>query len=1285
MSSEPQVAPGPEVVDRLADEFLGRYRLGQRPSITEYVQAHPDLAHEIRELFPTLVVLERLSPRQDEIALSQTNAAPAAMPQQLGEYRILREVGRGGMGVVYEAEQLPLGRHVALKVLLAAAVLSPSVLTRFQNEVRAAARLHHTNIVPVFGVGEDSGTHYYAMQFITGRGLDVVLDELRKMRCGEPAENAAANPSSQPSASSHGTSLTDYFQGVARMGLQVAEALAHAHSQGVLHRDIKPSNLLLDAQGTVWVTDFGLAKQAGCDVTGTGDVVGTLRYMAPERFGGASDASSDIYGLGVTLYELLTTEPAFRATDRAQLVHDIAHSEPPPIRRLERRVPRDLETIVLKAMAKRPAERYATAAEMAADLRRFLDDKPIAARRLGAGERLWRWCVRRPALASLAAALIVSLVVGVAGVCWQWARAEMHLKEAVKQQSTAEKMLGRAQVEQRRAEQNLAEAGRQETIAKREAARAEDNFQTARRSVNELLTLVSEDDLSNEPGLQPLRLRLLTKAIEFHEQMLADRQQDAAARRDLAQAYYRLGRLRREMGPASEAAAALERAITLLEAADAAPSSDHETALLLVRLYNTVAVDQNDLKHAKEAQRLITRARERIDRVLAEEPSNRSAQQASAMTFNNQAYLISDTPQLEVQSRMLEAIALHEQALTIYRRLAKRRPDNQGLKLSIAFTLSNIGRRNTSLGLYDEARYDEAQRLLEEVLAIRQELSQSRPQSLSLRFDVAGTYNALGDIVLWSRDRSADKVALAAVRYQQALAIQEPLARENPAVLMYWQHLAGTLENLNRLYGRSGDRKKALHWRRQETVALKTCLDLEPENIAFRARWATQLEGQATLEADLGLLAESLATRREVREAFRPIHKQPEEVLRPHRDAIRRNLARLMVELGMQDQPAELYEVALERHELRANNANALFAEASALQKSTAAATRAVNLDDESRAAAVKCQQLAVALFRQAAAADPSRAAELARAQQHMQFYAWLGTLDAQAADGQQRASLFASRARILRLIGDSAAAQADFDRALALLDAALQDAPADHSALRQRTGLHLEAGHWEQLLAEAGRVLADNPDDAAILECRAHARFRLCQWQQALDDYARAAKLRPERISFWPLYCLAAFEAGQVEEARANAGRLVELAGDDVVRVNELVWALLAERAAGKFPDQTLALARRSLELATQARHERTLGGVYCHLGRHREAVEALAPAETAGPGESAAFANFWLAISLHHLGEHERARRAFQRGVRNWKGAAVLTEGREDFLRATWQEAHALLFGSETPAARS
>jgi hypothetical protein len=202
-----------------------------------------------------------------------------------------------------------------------------------------------------------------------------------------------------------------YWQSVARIGIQVAEALAYAHAQGTLHRDIKPSNLLLDTRGTVWITDFGLAKEADSgDLTHTGDLVGTLRYMAPERFGGKSDPRSDLYGLGLTLYELLTLRPAHDVADRNKLIALVQHEEPPRPRKLNPEVPRDLETIVLKAIAKEPEHRYATAAALAEDLKRFVEDKPIQARRVGQVERLWRWCRRNRAIASLLAAVALLLI-----------------------------------------------------------------------------------------------------------------------------------------------------------------------------------------------------------------------------------------------------------------------------------------------------------------------------------------------------------------------------------------------------------------------------------------------------------------------------------------------------------------------------------------------------------------------------------------------------------------------------------------------------------------------------------------------------------------------------------------------------------------------------------------------------------------------------------------------------------------------------------------------------------
>ncbi len=199
---------------------------------------------------------------------------------------------------------------------------------------------------------------------------------------------------------------------MARIGVQVADALAYAHRQGILHRDVKPSNLLLDLQGTVWVTDFGLAKAEGTDeLTHTGDIVGTIRFMAPERFEGKSLPQSDVYGLGLTLYEMLTLRPAFDDTNKGRLIDRVLHEPPRPPCKLDPRVPRDLETIVLKCLAKDPRERYATAEALAEDLRRFLADRPIHARRATAAEQAWRWCRRNPWLAGLSAAVLLLLLV----------------------------------------------------------------------------------------------------------------------------------------------------------------------------------------------------------------------------------------------------------------------------------------------------------------------------------------------------------------------------------------------------------------------------------------------------------------------------------------------------------------------------------------------------------------------------------------------------------------------------------------------------------------------------------------------------------------------------------------------------------------------------------------------------------------------------------------------------------------------------------------------------------
>jgi serine/threonine protein kinase/WD40 repeat protein/Tfp pilus assembly protein PilF len=561
-------------LDAVAESFLKRWRQGERPPLSEYTDQHPELAERIRKLFPALLVLERLGPMPEPGDASASVPRPdkIAVPRALGEYRILQEVGRGGMGVVYQAIQESLGRHVALKVLPYNALMSPSQLERFRREARAAGRLHHTNIVPVFGVGEHEGFHYYAMQFIQGHGLDEVIDELLKLqsaqRPGErrvpqaPGELSAAdmarslltgglpsngvqatgdqparvqleiahavtlaaapkppmpapaspavartnpdvgrianpsydkptapspvtrrardvgrigNPSYEeaapappitpsntrlsdifnrpaadgsgpdPSAPSTSARRSNYWQCVARIGVQVADALDYAHKHGILHRDIKPSNLLLDMQETVWVTDFGLAKlEDQKNLTQTGDVLGTLRYMPPEALDGKSDKRSDVYGLGLTLYEMLAMRPAFGERERHRLIKEITSADPMRLTRVNPAIPRDLATIVHKAAEREANDRYATAADLAADLRRFLDDAPIQARRIGTVERLYRWCRRNQAVAALIGAvlfLITTLaVVSTIG--------NFRLSKALSERSTAlserEKALGEA-------------------------------------------------------------------------------------------------------------------------------------------------------------------------------------------------------------------------------------------------------------------------------------------------------------------------------------------------------------------------------------------------------------------------------------------------------------------------------------------------------------------------------------------------------------------------------------------------------------------------------------------------------------------------------------------------------------------------------------------------------------------------------------------------------------------------------------------------------------------------
>lgn len=324
--------------------------------------------------------------------------------EPLGDFQIVREIGRGGMGIVYEARQLSVGRRVALKILPTSDWFDPKRVARFHSEARVAARLHHTNIVPVFSQGDQQGVHYFAMQYIDGTSLDRLI--------GIESSSGANLPGSLEPTLSTTPPVLDRptEQAVADIGRMTAEALEYAHGQNVLHRDIKPGNLLLDQRGTIWLTDFGLAKDPNADdLTATGAVLGTRRYMAPECFIRDADERSDVFSLGATLYELICHQPAIDPNDLPwdRQIQPLAAAAPG--------VSRDLATIVHKSMDPDPDRRYQTAGALADDLQRFVCGQPIKARRVRWWERASRWCRHNPALAgltALAATLLLFLAAG---------------------------------------------------------------------------------------------------------------------------------------------------------------------------------------------------------------------------------------------------------------------------------------------------------------------------------------------------------------------------------------------------------------------------------------------------------------------------------------------------------------------------------------------------------------------------------------------------------------------------------------------------------------------------------------------------------------------------------------------------------------------------------------------------------------------------------------------------------------------------------------------------------
>jgi serine/threonine protein kinase len=798
------------------DEYLVSLERGVPLPWDDVVAKYPDLAEPLQVYGESLRLL---CVAGDQLGRTCSPSGPVEhWNRQLGDYRLMREIGRGGMGVVYEAEQLSLGRRVALKILPFAAVMDPQQLARFSNEARAAAALNHPNIVPVYGVGNERGVHYYSMQFIQGQPLDHLIHELRVRHDDQADTRARAKVTTVP----HGTSCPssdpylgrgslrdrDYYRNVARLGVQAAEALHHAHEMGVVHRDIKPSNLLLDARGKLWITDFGLARVAeDASLTHSGAVVGTARYMSPEQAAGKThlvDHRSDIYALGITLYELLTLQPAFDASGAHEFLRRIEREEPPAPRRVNPQVPADLETIVLKAIAKQRELRYQAVSELAEDLGRFLDGKPTLARRPTWLDRFGRWSQRNATrLAAASVVLLVALIV------------------------TAVSALLVAR------ERALTSAALQ--MSQRQLERAEANYQQARQVVDRY-GLRLADELAAVPGIEPLRRELLEDSWQYYQALIRQTQGDPTLLEEQAKTHFKAAEIASQLGDTRRALEqyAAARSLFASLARENPLASPHRIHLGLCD--NNLGLVLASCDRTAEAMDAFQQAEQQAAALCRDEPDVLAHRWRWALIHTNTGSLHSQ------RGEVAQADARYSQAIALLEPLVTAEPQCDEFRKDLAVALNNrgalhrvanpekaaedngralellaelVGRRperlddqrewalcqaNQGVLLAELGDVSAAKSVLLQAIAVQQQLVRKAPARVDFRRDLAVSCNNLGRVLLDGGELSEADRAL-----EQAETYLHPLTVDDPTCAEHWASVGGVLNNRAMIHEQLGD------------------------------------------------------------------------------------------------------------------------------------------------------------------------------------------------------------------------------------------------------------------------------------------------------------------------------------------------------------------------------------------------------------------------------------------------------------------------------------------------
>jgi serine/threonine protein kinase/tetratricopeptide (TPR) repeat protein len=873
-----------ERLSEVLDRYLSSLERGVPISQEALIAENGDLAEPLRTYLHSL---EQLQQASAGFAVSDGKsktelAADSDGTRRLGDFVLERELGRGGMGIVYLARQVSLERTVALKVLPFAAVLDPRQIARFRSEAQAAAQIQHPNIVPVFAIGVDRGVHYYAMQFIDGQPLDRAIAELREAEVASVGRSKrlphrrdlaevhadGSGSTDAPRPRSRKRCSHDYDHHVARLGVQAAMALEAAHQHGVIHRDIKPSNLLVDPAGKLWVTDFGLARvPRDAAFSATGDVVGTMRYMSPEQAKGQTsliDPRTDVYSLGVTLYELLTLEPAVPGTSSPELLRRIDQLVPRPPRKLRPQIPADLENVILKAIAKDREDRYESARDLADDLQRFLDGKPTLAKPPTITERAAKWSLRHKRIVAATAVLVVLACLGFAVSTFLIAREKLSAELSFQ--------------------------------------RAEKNFRDAHKAVDRFGAQFAER-LADVPGAEAVRQDLLRETLAYYERFAAQAANDPALKRDLAMTYSKIGTLADEIASTDEALAAHRQAIeTLIDLCETEPG-EFEHPRYLALCYNNLALTLRRAGQIDSAQAAYRNAI-RLQLALLERPRNPPFLTELALSYTNLGLLHSETgAHAEAERSFRKAIRLQEQlvALASESEAAEVRAKRQH---QLAMTFNNLS------AVYLRSDLPQAEICLETAQDHLQIALDAVPGHVTFTSDLAATCNNLGS--LCAREQ---RHAEAADHYEEAIRLQRKVLKAAPTRKSFRQDLAISYNNYGLMRSRLHHPADAEQAFRQALAIQETLVALHPDDVVLRSSMGGIYNNLGIVLEEQQFFQDAAKAYQHAIEQQRVAHSQAPSVTR-HRLFLSKhyfNCGRVLRRLG---RPEQAVEMALARRDL---------------------------------------------------------------------------------------------------------------------------------------------------------------------------------------------------------------------------------------------------------------------------------------------------------------------------------------------------------------------------------